>query len=112
MNPSKIDIDRNISKLRVNSAEFLNLEKSNLITMLEQTIVNINTIAYYWASLSSEKKGNYDQLTVKFCLKNLTQKNYQKTRKPPKAQRRQSLLFLPPLLDVVAMRVRDGVIFI
>ena len=57
MNPSKIDIDRNISKLRVNSAEFLNLEESNLITMLEQTIVNINTIAYYWASLSSEKKG-------------------------------------------------------
>ena len=57
MNPSKIDIDRNISKLRVNSAEFLNLQESNLITMLEQTIVNINTIAYYWTSLSSEKKG-------------------------------------------------------
>ena len=57
MNPSKIDIDRNISKLRVNSTEFLNLDKSNLITMLEQTIENIKTISYYWATLSSEKKG-------------------------------------------------------
>ena len=57
MNPSKIDIDRNISKLRVNSSEFLNLEKNNLITMLNQTIENIKTISYYWASFASEKKG-------------------------------------------------------
>ncbi len=57
MNPSKIDIDRNISKLRVNSAEFLNLDQSNLILMLEQAVQNIKTISYYWASLSSEKKG-------------------------------------------------------
>ena len=58
MNPSKIDIDRNISKLRVNSAEFLNLDKANLISMLEQTVDNIKSISYYWASLSSEKKGH------------------------------------------------------
>ena len=58
MNPSKIDIDRNISKLRVNSSEFLNLDRSNLITMLDQTIDNIKTISYYWATLGSEKKGN------------------------------------------------------
>ena len=57
MNPSKIDIDRNISKLRVNSTEFLNLDESTLVTMLEQTIENIKTISYYWATLSSEKKG-------------------------------------------------------
>ncbi len=57
MNPSKIDIDRNISKLRVNSSEFLNLDNSNIITMLEQTIENIKTISYYWATLASEKKG-------------------------------------------------------
>ena len=57
MNPSKIDIDRDISKLRVNSSEFLNLSKENLITMLDQTIDNIKTISYYWATLSSEKKG-------------------------------------------------------
>jgi len=57
MNPSKIDIDRNISKLRVHSSEFLNLEKSNLITLLDQTIYNIKTISYYWATLASEKKG-------------------------------------------------------
>ncbi len=57
MNPSKIDIDRNISKLRVNSSEFLNLDKENLITMLDQTIDNIKTISYYWATLASEKKG-------------------------------------------------------
>ena len=57
MNPSKIDIDRNISKLRVNSSEFLDLEKANLISMLDQTIDNIKTISYYWATLASEKKG-------------------------------------------------------
>ena len=57
MNPSKIDIDRNISKLRVNSSEFLNLDKTNLVTMLDQTIDNIKTISYYWATLASEKKG-------------------------------------------------------
>ena len=57
MNPSKIDIDRNISKLRVNSSEFLNLDKENIITMLDQTIDNIKTISYYWATLASEKKG-------------------------------------------------------
>ena len=57
MNPSKIDIDRNVSKLRVNSAELLNLEKSTLISMLEETIENITSIAYYWATLASEKKG-------------------------------------------------------
>ena len=57
MNPSKIDIDRNISKLRVNSSDFLNLEKSTLISMLEQTIENITSISYYWATLASEKKG-------------------------------------------------------
>ena len=57
MNPSKIDIDRNVSKLRVNSAEFLNLKKSTLISMLEESIENITSIAYYWATLASEKKG-------------------------------------------------------
>jgi len=57
MNPSKIDIDRNISKLRVNSSEFLNLDKATLITLLQQTIENIKTISYYWATLASEKKG-------------------------------------------------------
>tara|TARA_B100001769_G_scaffold10479_1_gene7408 strand:- start:2908 stop:4557 length:1650 start_codon:yes stop_codon:yes gene_type:complete len=58
MNPSKIDIDRNISKLRVNSSEFLKLDKTNLISMLEQTIDNIKSMSYYWATLSSEKKGH------------------------------------------------------
>ena len=57
MNPSKIDIDRNISKLRVNSSEFLNLDKTTLIALLNQTIENIKAISYYWATLASEKKG-------------------------------------------------------
>ena len=57
MNPSKIDIDRNISKLRVNSSEFLNIDKITLITLLNQTIENIKAISYYWATLASEKKG-------------------------------------------------------
>ena len=53
MNPSKIDIDRNISKLRVNSSDFLNLEKSTLISMLEQTIENITSISYSSPSVKS-----------------------------------------------------------
>ena len=57
MNPSKIDIDRKISKLRVNSSEFLNLDKTTLISLLNQTIENIKAISYYWATLASEKKG-------------------------------------------------------
>ena len=57
MNPSKIDIDRNISKLRVNSSEFLNIDKITLIALLNQTIENIKAISYYWATLASEKKG-------------------------------------------------------
>jgi hypothetical protein len=57
MYPSKLEIDRNISKLRINSSEFLNLDKANLITMLDQIIDNIKTISYYWATLASEKKG-------------------------------------------------------
>lgn len=57
MNPSSIQIDRNISKLRVHSIEFTDISNQELITLLEETIQNIRTISYYWVSISSEKKG-------------------------------------------------------
>ena len=56
MNPSKIDIDRNISKLRVNSSEFLNLDKANLVTMLDQTIDNIKQYHITGQRLHLKKK--------------------------------------------------------
>lgn len=62
MNPSSIQIDRNISKLRVHSIEFTDISNQELITLLEETIQNIRTISYYWVSISSEKKESHTNL--------------------------------------------------
>ena len=56
MIPSKIDVDRNINKLRVHSKEFSNLSDSDLILLLQEVINNVKSIAYYWVTLSTEKK--------------------------------------------------------
>ena len=57
MTLTKIDIDRNINSLRVNSKEYSKIENSKLISLLEESINNIKEVAYYWASISAEKKG-------------------------------------------------------
>ena len=57
MTLTKIDIDRNINSLRVNSKEFSKIENSKLISLLEESINNIKEVAYYWATISAEKKG-------------------------------------------------------
>ncbi len=57
MKYSKIDIDRSINTLRVNSNEFVNIKNSELITMFEECIKNIKEIAYYWATVASDNKG-------------------------------------------------------
>ena len=57
MIPSKIDVDRNINKLRVHSKEFSKISNQELILLLQEVVNNVKSIAYYWVSISSEKKG-------------------------------------------------------
>ena len=57
MTLTKIDIDRNINSLRVNSKEYSKIENSKLISLLEESINNIKEVAYYWATIAAEKKG-------------------------------------------------------
>ena len=56
MELSQLDLDRNINRLRIHSIEFSALPNEELILLLEKTIQNIQGIAYYWATLSAEKK--------------------------------------------------------
>jgi len=56
MELSQLDLDRNINRLRIHSVEFSKLPDEELISLLEKTIQNIQGIAYYWATLSAEKK--------------------------------------------------------
>jgi len=46
MTLTKLDIDRNINTLRVNSKEFSTIDNSKLISMLEESINNIKDVAY------------------------------------------------------------------
>ena len=57
MNPSQLELDRNITTLRINSSELSKMSNQELIVLLNKTIKNIQGIAYYWATLSAEKKG-------------------------------------------------------
>ena len=57
MNPSQLELDRNITTLRINSSELAKISNEELILLLKKTIENIKGIAYYWATLSAEKKG-------------------------------------------------------
>ena len=41
---TKLDIDRNINTLRVNSKEFSTIDNSKLISMLEESINNIRKL--------------------------------------------------------------------
>ena len=54
---TKLEIDRSINSLRFNSKEFAEIDNVKLITMFEECIQNIKSIAYYWATIAAEKKG-------------------------------------------------------
>ena len=56
MELSQLELDRNINRLRIHSVEFSELSDEDLVTLLEKTVQNIHGIAYYWATLSAEKK--------------------------------------------------------
>ena len=57
MYPSQLELDRNITTLRINSPELATISNDEMVTLLNQTIENINGVAYFWATLSAEKKG-------------------------------------------------------
>ena len=57
MYSSQLDLDRNITTLRINSSEFANIPNDEMVSLLNQTIENIKGVAYFWATLSAEKKG-------------------------------------------------------
>ena len=56
MELSQIDLDRNINRLRIHAIDFADITNEELISLLEKTVENIQGIAYYWATLSAEKK--------------------------------------------------------
>ena len=57
MSLTKLDIDRFISSLRTKSKEFNSLNNVQLASMLEETISNIDEVAYFWATICSDNKG-------------------------------------------------------
>ena len=57
MSLTKLDIDRFISTLRTKSKEFNSINNVQLASMLDDTISNINEVAYFWATISSDNKG-------------------------------------------------------
>ena len=57
MSLTKLDIDRFITTLRTKSKEFNSISNIQLASMLEETISNINEVAYFWATISSDNKG-------------------------------------------------------
>ena len=57
MYPSKLEIDRNISKLRLNAKEFATISNEELAVLFQKVIDNIKTTSYYWISIASENKG-------------------------------------------------------
>lgn len=57
MYPSKLEIDRNINKLRLNASEFTNISNDELADLFESVIENIKTTSYYWISVAAENKG-------------------------------------------------------
>tara|TARA_B110000467_G_scaffold96021_1_gene86859 strand:+ start:391 stop:2028 length:1638 start_codon:yes stop_codon:yes gene_type:complete len=57
MTVSTLDVDRNISTLRLNSQAFSKIENILLSDMFEECIQNIKSIAYFWATIGADNKG-------------------------------------------------------
>ena len=57
MTVSTLDVDRNISTLRLNSQAFSKIENILLSDMFEECIENIKSIAYFWATIGADNKG-------------------------------------------------------
>ena len=57
MYPTQLDLDRNITTLRINSSDLANMPNAEMVSLLNQMIENIKGAANYWVKLSGEKKG-------------------------------------------------------
>ena len=60
MTVSTLDVDRNISTLRLNSQAFSKIENILLSDMFDECIQNIKSIAYFWATIGADNKGIKD----------------------------------------------------
>ena len=60
MSLTKIEIDRKINSLRTSSKQFSTIQNSELISMFEECIQNIKSVAYYWATVGADNKGVTD----------------------------------------------------
>ena len=47
MYPSQLELDRNITTLRINSTELATISNDEMVTLLNQTIENIKGVAYF-----------------------------------------------------------------
>ena len=52
-----LEVDRNISKLRLHSKAFSEVTNKELATMFEQSLQNLKSIAYFWATIGADNKG-------------------------------------------------------
>lgn len=57
MTVSTLDVDRNISTLRLNSQAFSKIDNILLSDMFDECIQNIKSIAYFWATIGADNKG-------------------------------------------------------
>jgi len=57
MTVSTLDVDRNISTLRLNSQAFSKIENILLSDMFDECIQNIKSVAYFWATIGADNKG-------------------------------------------------------
>lgn len=60
MTVSTLDVDRNISTLRLNSQAFSKIDNNVLSDMFDECIQNIKSIAYFWATIGADNKGIKD----------------------------------------------------
>ena len=57
MTVSTLDVDRNISTLRLNWQAFSKIDNILLSDMFDECIQNIKSIAYFWATIGADNKG-------------------------------------------------------
>ncbi len=57
MSLTKLDIDRFITTLRTKSKEYNSINNIQLASMLEETILNIKEVSFFWATICSDNKG-------------------------------------------------------
>ena len=66
-----LEVDRNISKLRLHSKAFSEVTNKELATMFEQSLQNLKSIAYFWATIGADNKGVKESIAEGEAYKSL-----------------------------------------